>query len=73
MTRLHDNSIVRLGTSDKVSIALFFAVQSFALIGIGIGMWTRIAILEERVQTLSATTNEIRAEFREFKIAAKSN
>lgn len=70
MTRTN-GEIVRLSPSDKVGIFLFFGAQTIVLIGVGIGMYTRLAVLEDRFQTQAQTIAEIKSELREIKVAQR--
>ena len=51
---------VRLATSDVVTIALFVFGQAAVLGGIGVGMWTRLAVVETELVHQKLALQELR-------------
>ena len=63
MTRTNNGETVKLATGDKLQILGLALVIALPLGGVGIGMFTRLAVVESQVQ-------DLREEFRGFR---KSN
>jgi hypothetical protein len=66
MTLSH-GSRVTLSTSDWFKVIAFIAVQTAALIGVGIDMRERLVIVETRLATRDDTLRDLRAEMAELR------
>lgn len=53
---------VSLGAGEWVALGLFFLAQTFVLLGVGVQMWTRLAVLELELKHVSNTVVEIKAQ-----------
>jgi hypothetical protein len=52
---------VRLSTSDKLTLAGMLLAQLVLLGGIGIGMWTRLALVEREQQHTTEAIHDLQA------------
>jgi hypothetical protein len=60
-------SRVSLSTSDWLKVLAFLAVQTAALIGVGVDMRERLVIVETRLATRDDTLRDLRAEMAELR------
>jgi hypothetical protein len=58
---------VSLSTSDWLKVLAFLAVQTAALIGVGVDMRERLVIVETRLATRDDTLRDLRAEMAELR------
>jgi hypothetical protein len=68
MTRQETSTIVSLAASEKVTILLFFLTQMIAIGALGVMIWTRLAIVEVRVERIP--TLELKLESVEQRLGA---
>lgn len=77
MVRTDNGEMVKLSPGNWLAIGLFFAGQTAVLLAAGIGMYTRLAVLEERVQNMSTrqteAIQEIQANLQTLKIDNRNN
>ncbi|HKD36504.1 MAG TPA: hypothetical protein VKB78_06875 [Pirellulales bacterium] len=66
MTLTHGGR-VSLSTSDWLKVLAFLAVQTIALIGVGIDMRERLVIVETRLATRDDTLHDLKAELAELR------
>jgi hypothetical protein len=77
MVRAESGEIVRLSPSNWIAIGVFFGTQTFLLVAVGIGMYTRLAVLEDRFEERTSrqteAIKEIQADLTALKIAKQTS